>query len=72
MTLWVDAAYPYLMVFTGDPLADVDRRALAVEPMTLPAGRLPKRRGAGAAAAGRVVVGGVGDRAPAQSSVAEP
>jgi aldose 1-epimerase len=35
-TLWVDEAYPYLMVFTGDPLPDVDRRALAVEPMTCP------------------------------------
>ena len=36
VTLWVDGAYPYLMVFTGDPIADVDRRALAVEPMTCP------------------------------------
>ncbi len=34
--LWVDESYPYLMVFTGDPLPDVDRRALAVEPMTCP------------------------------------
>jgi aldose 1-epimerase len=24
------------MLFTGDPLPDVDRRALAVEPMTCP------------------------------------
>ena len=36
MTLWVDAAYPYLMLFTGDPLPDVARRSLAVEPMTCP------------------------------------
>ena len=36
LTLWVDDAYPYLMVFTGDPLPDVNRRALAVEPMTCP------------------------------------
>lgn len=36
LTLWVDDSYPYLMVFTGDPLPDVDRRALAVEPMTCP------------------------------------
>ncbi len=36
LTLWVDESYPYLMVFTGDPLPDVDRRALAVEPMTCP------------------------------------
>ena len=27
---------PYLMLFTGDPLPDVDRRSLAVEPMTCP------------------------------------
>ena len=33
-TLWTDEAYPYLMVFTGDGLPDVERRSLAVEPMT--------------------------------------
>jgi aldose 1-epimerase len=33
-TLWVDESYPYVMVFTGDPLPDVARRSLAVEPMT--------------------------------------
>jgi aldose 1-epimerase len=36
LTLWVDENYPYLMLFTGDTLADVDRRSLAVEPMTCP------------------------------------
>ena len=36
LTLWVDEAYPYVMVFTGDPLPDVARRGLAVEPMTCP------------------------------------
>lgn len=36
LTLWVDGAYGYLMVFTGDPLPDVNRRSLAVEPMTCP------------------------------------
>jgi aldose 1-epimerase len=36
VTLWVDRSYPYLMVFTGDPLPDVNRRSLAVEPMTCP------------------------------------
>jgi aldose 1-epimerase len=36
ITLWADEAYPYLMVFTGDPLPDVNRRSLAVEPMTCP------------------------------------
>jgi aldose 1-epimerase len=33
VTLWVDEAYPFVMVFTGD-LPDVSRRGLAVEPMT--------------------------------------
>jgi aldose 1-epimerase len=37
VALWVDKSHPYLMVFTGDPLADVARRSLAVEPMTCPA-----------------------------------
>ena len=36
VTLWVDESYPYLMVFSGDPLPDVARRSLAVEPMTCP------------------------------------
>jgi aldose 1-epimerase len=36
VTLWMDEAYSYLMVFTGDPLPDVARRSLAVEPMTCP------------------------------------
>ncbi|MGH7904947.1 MAG: aldose 1-epimerase family protein [Candidatus Dormibacteraceae bacterium] len=36
-TLWVDTAYPYLMVFSGDTLAPARRRrGLAVEPMTCP------------------------------------
>jgi aldose 1-epimerase len=34
VTLWVDGSHPYLMLFTGDPLPDVERRSLAVEPMT--------------------------------------
>ena len=33
-TLWADERYPYLMIFTGDGLPDVQRRSLAVEPMT--------------------------------------
>jgi aldose 1-epimerase len=33
-TLWADESYPFLMVFTGDGLPDVERRSLAVEPMT--------------------------------------
>jgi aldose 1-epimerase len=36
VTLWMDDSYPYLMLFTGDSLADVNRRSLAVEPMTCP------------------------------------
>ena len=33
-TLWADESYPYLMIVTGDPLPDVARRSVAVEPMT--------------------------------------
>jgi aldose 1-epimerase len=36
LTLWVDQSYGYLMLFTGDPLPEIDRRSLAVEPMTCP------------------------------------
>ena len=36
LVLWMDATYEYAMLFTGDPLPDVDRRSLAVEPMTCP------------------------------------
>ena len=36
VSLWVDHSYSYLMLFTGDPLANVRRRSLAVEPMTCP------------------------------------
>jgi aldose 1-epimerase len=35
VTLWMDATYRYVLVFTGD-LPDVARRGLAVEPMTCP------------------------------------
>jgi aldose 1-epimerase len=34
--VWFDEAYGYLQLFTGDPLPDVARRSLAVEPMTCP------------------------------------
>ena len=34
LSLWLDESYPYLQLFTGDPLPDVNRRSLAVEPMT--------------------------------------
>jgi aldose 1-epimerase len=36
LELWVGESYRWLMLFTGDPLPDVDRRSLAVEPMTCP------------------------------------
>ena len=36
ISLWVDQAYPYLMLFSGDPLPKLRRRSLAVEPMTCP------------------------------------
>ena len=45
VTLWVDETYPYLMVFTGDPLPDVSRRSLAVEPMTCPPNAFRSGRG---------------------------
>jgi aldose 1-epimerase len=34
--VWMDEAYRYVMLFSGDPLPDVSRRSLAVEPMTCP------------------------------------
>jgi aldose 1-epimerase len=37
LDLWVDEAYDYVQIFSGDPLPDVNRRSLAVEPMTCPA-----------------------------------
>jgi aldose 1-epimerase len=36
ITLWMDESYRYVMLFTGDTRPDVDRRSLAVEPMTCP------------------------------------
>ena len=32
--LWLDESYPYLMLFSGDPLPELNRRSLGVEPMT--------------------------------------
>jgi galactose mutarotase-like enzyme len=37
LTLWVDESYRHVQLFTGDPLSDVGRRSIAVEPMTCPA-----------------------------------
>ena len=38
MRLWVDEAFPYLMVYTADDVHDPERRrrAVAIEPMTCP------------------------------------
>jgi aldose 1-epimerase len=36
VTLWADEQWKHVQLFTGDPLPDVNRRALAVEPMTCP------------------------------------
>jgi aldose 1-epimerase len=36
VTLWADHSYGYLMLFTGDTQPDVNRRSIAVEPMTCP------------------------------------
>ena len=36
VTVWADDAYTHFQLFTGDPLPDVNRRSLAVEPMTCP------------------------------------
>jgi aldose 1-epimerase len=34
LTVWVDDGFRYVMVFSGDPLPDVARRSVAIEPMT--------------------------------------
>jgi aldose 1-epimerase len=34
--IWMDEAYRHLMVFTGDLIPDVNRRSIAIEPMTSP------------------------------------
>jgi aldose 1-epimerase len=36
VSLWLDAGYPYLTLFTGDAQPSVARRSLAVEPLTCP------------------------------------
>jgi len=36
LALWVDETHPYVMVFSGDDVPGLDRRSLAVEPMTCP------------------------------------
>jgi aldose 1-epimerase len=36
VTVWLGEPYRWVMLFSGDPLPDVARRSLAVEPMTCP------------------------------------
>ena len=36
LILWCGESFPYLELFTGDPLPTIRRRSLAVEPMTCP------------------------------------
>jgi aldose 1-epimerase len=36
VSLWLDESYPYLTLFTGDTQPSVERRSLAVEPITCP------------------------------------
>jgi aldose 1-epimerase len=36
LELWVDESHSQLMVFTGDPVPSVNRRSIAIEPMTCP------------------------------------
>ena len=36
VTLWMDESYRFVMLFTGDTRPDVQRRSIAVEPMTCP------------------------------------
>jgi aldose 1-epimerase len=36
VAVWFDRSYPFVMLSTGDVLPDVNRRSIAVEPMTCP------------------------------------
>ena len=36
VAVWFDRSYPYVMLSTGDVLPDVNRRSIAIEPMTCP------------------------------------
>ncbi|MFL5929517.1 MAG: hypothetical protein ACJ77E_21495 [Gaiellaceae bacterium] len=35
-TIWLDESYAYVQLFSGDSQPRVDRRGIAVEPMTCP------------------------------------
>jgi aldose 1-epimerase len=57
LTVWLDEAYGYLQLFTGDPLPDVNRRSLAVEPMTCPPNAFRSGEGVVVLAPGRSFTG---------------
>ena len=59
LALWVDEAYPYVMVFTGD-LPAVNRGGLAVEPMTCPPNAFRSGECSRHPRAGRLAHGDVG------------
>ena len=71
--LWVDAGFPYLMVYTGDTLGEVQRRrrAVAIEPMTCPPNALRTGTDVIALAARTGVDGPLGDRAPVSAAERE-
>jgi aldose 1-epimerase len=62
VTVWVDAAYPYLEVFTGDALPNPARRrqGLGVEPMSAPPNALVTGEGVVTLAPGQVWEGNWG------------
>ena len=68
--LWVDAGFPYLMVYTGDTLGEVQRRrrAVAIEPMTCPPNALRTGTDVHRARARAGVDGPLGDRAPVSAT----
>ena len=62
VALWVDESYRYLMLYTGDDRPDVQRRSLAVEPMTCPPNAFNSARRPDRSRARRRVSRRVGDR----------
>jgi aldose 1-epimerase len=60
LSLWLDETYPYVQLFTGDPLPSVKRRSLAVEPMTCPANAFRSGEGLRVLAPGESTTGAWG------------
>ena len=69
LSLWADERYGYLMLFTGDPLPDVQPAQSGRRADDLRAERVPQRRGAGPPGTLRVVHELVGDRARGRSLI---